>query len=147
MSKEDEGKLVDSGCHRLTASFVRRSHQKDKNVPVCLYFEVGMRSKVIAVLNPWYVHVSLQEFDDRGRKESMPPGIYDLVCALCNIICNMFHCCAQRALLHHPSAHIKTPSVRYADVLKLTRVLVHTLLFTNAVVWWLVLTASHCLQS
>lgn len=52
VSKEDEGKLVDSGCHRLTASFVRRSHQKDKNVPVCLYFEVGVRSKVTTALKP-----------------------------------------------------------------------------------------------
>lgn len=41
VSKEDEGKFVDSKCHKLTASFVRRSHQRDKNVPVCLYFEVS----------------------------------------------------------------------------------------------------------
>ena len=42
VSKEEEGKLVDSKCHKLTASFVRRFHQRDKNVPVCLYYEVNV---------------------------------------------------------------------------------------------------------
>lgn len=34
---------MDSRCHKLTASFVRRSHQRDKNVPICLFFEVHIK--------------------------------------------------------------------------------------------------------
>lgn len=30
-----------------------------------------------------YIICYLQEFDERGRKEAIPAGIYDLVCALC----------------------------------------------------------------
>ena len=41
VSKEDEGKQVDSSCHRLTASFVRHRHKSDSSVPVCLFYEVG----------------------------------------------------------------------------------------------------------
>ena len=40
VSKAEDGKAVDSGCHKLTATFVRRAHQKDKMTPVCLFFEV-----------------------------------------------------------------------------------------------------------
>ena len=40
VSKEDEGKLVDNKCHKLTASFQRRKHERDNRVPVCSFFEV-----------------------------------------------------------------------------------------------------------
>ena len=40
VSKEDEGKLVDSKCHKLTASFVRERHKSDSRVPICLFYEV-----------------------------------------------------------------------------------------------------------
>ena len=62
MSKEEEGKLVDSRCHKLTASFVRRSHQRDKNVPVCLFFEVNMSYSICVgsqCLSIIYYYVSL----------------------------------------------------------------------------------------
>lgn len=36
----EEGKLVDSKCHSLTASFQRKKHQKDSRVPTCSYYEV-----------------------------------------------------------------------------------------------------------
>lgn len=55
VSKED--KLVDSKCHKLTASFQRKKHQRDARVPVCSFYE---------------------DFEDVGRKESIPPGIYSL---------------------------------------------------------------------
>lgn len=38
VSKED--KLVDSKCHKLTASFQRKKHQRDARVPVCSFYEV-----------------------------------------------------------------------------------------------------------
>ena len=40
VSKGEDGKAVDSGCHKLTASFVRKAHLKDKRTPVCLFYEV-----------------------------------------------------------------------------------------------------------
>ncbi len=42
MSKGEDGKTVDSGCHRLTASFVRKAALKDKRTPVCLLYEVRL---------------------------------------------------------------------------------------------------------
>ena len=39
VSKE-EGKLVDSECHKLTASFQRRRHRQDNRTPLCSYYEV-----------------------------------------------------------------------------------------------------------
>ena len=45
VSKEDEGKQVDSRCHRLTASFIRHRHKSDSSVPICLFYEVGMLVK------------------------------------------------------------------------------------------------------
>ena len=41
MSREEEGRKVDSKCHELTASFVRQRRSKDSRVPVCLYYEVN----------------------------------------------------------------------------------------------------------
>ena len=40
VSREEEGKLVDSKCHSLTASFQRKKRQKDSRVPMCSYYEV-----------------------------------------------------------------------------------------------------------
>lgn len=57
VSKQEEGRLVDSSCHKLTASFVRQRHQKNNSIPVCLFYE---------------------EFDARGRAEQLPSGIYDM---------------------------------------------------------------------
>ncbi|CAI8012743.1 General transcription and DNA repair factor IIH helicase subunit XPD [Geodia barretti] len=57
VSREEEGKLVDSQCHKLTASFVRERRSEDSSVPVCLFYE---------------------GFDERGRKQPLPPGVYNL---------------------------------------------------------------------
>ncbi|XP_064403887.1 general transcription and DNA repair factor IIH helicase subunit XPD-like [Halichondria panicea] len=57
VSKGEDGKTVDSACHRLTASFVRKAALKDKTTPLCLFYE---------------------SFDEKGRKASIPPGVYDL---------------------------------------------------------------------
>ena len=35
-----EGKIVDTECYKLTASFVREKHKGDRSVPVCQFFEV-----------------------------------------------------------------------------------------------------------
>ena len=41
VSKEEEGKQVDSKCHKLTASFQRRRcHNGDTRVAVCSFYEV-----------------------------------------------------------------------------------------------------------
>lgn len=40
VSKGEDGKSVDSACHRLTASFVRKAALRDKRTPVCLFYEV-----------------------------------------------------------------------------------------------------------
>ena len=37
---KQEGKLVDSECFKLTASFVRERHKNDSSVPVCQFYEV-----------------------------------------------------------------------------------------------------------
>ena len=42
VSREEEGKLVDSKCHQLTASFVRDRHSQDSSVPVCMFYEVSV---------------------------------------------------------------------------------------------------------
>nr|CAG4643731.1 EOG090X01B4 [Lepidurus arcticus] len=55
--KERDGKLVDSKCHSLTASYVRASHAADNSVPVCQFYE---------------------GFDAHGRESTLPPGVYNL---------------------------------------------------------------------
>ncbi|XP_019851833.1 PREDICTED: TFIIH basal transcription factor complex helicase XPD subunit-like [Amphimedon queenslandica] len=52
-----EGKLVDTECYKLTASFVREKHKADKSTPVCQFFE---------------------EFDVKGRVDPLKPGVYDM---------------------------------------------------------------------
>lgn len=64
MSKEEEGKTVDSKCHKLTASFVREKRSHDSSVPVCLFYEVS---------GLYTVYVSCVSCCDRGlmrREES-----------------------------------------------------------------------------
>uniref|UniRef100_A0A3Q0KUN3 General transcription and DNA repair factor IIH helicase subunit XPD n=1 Tax=Schistosoma mansoni TaxID=6183 RepID=A0A3Q0KUN3_SCHMA len=52
-----DGAAVDSACFRLTASFVRKKHMTDPNVPYCKYYE---------------------EFDLHGRDNPLPTGIYNM---------------------------------------------------------------------
>ena len=40
VSQAEEGKEVDSRCHKLTASFMREKHTNDPNIPVCTFYEV-----------------------------------------------------------------------------------------------------------
>ncbi|KAM8794024.1 general transcription and DNA repair factor IIH helicase subunit XPD isoform 1-T1 [Eudromia elegans] len=51
------GKDVDSGCLRLTASYVRAQRQRDAALPACRFYE---------------------EFDTHGREVPIPYGIYNL---------------------------------------------------------------------
>ena len=41
VSREEEGKLVDSKCHKLTTSYMRDRHSRDSSVPVCLFYEAS----------------------------------------------------------------------------------------------------------
>lgn len=43
VSKERFGKVVDSRCHQLTASYVRQRHHHDETVPICQFFEVRFK--------------------------------------------------------------------------------------------------------
>ncbi|CAH8504416.1 unnamed protein product [Schistosoma rodhaini] len=52
-----DGAAVDSACFRLTASFVRKKHMTDPNVPYCKYYE---------------------DFDLHGRDNPLPTGIYNM---------------------------------------------------------------------
>ncbi|NWY08002.1 ERCC2 helicase, partial [Nothoprocta ornata] len=51
------GKEVDSGCLRLTASYVRAQRQHDASLPACRFYE---------------------EFDTHGREVPIPYGVYNL---------------------------------------------------------------------
>lgn len=55
--RSQEGKLVDSECFKLTASFVRDRHRANSSIPVCQFYE---------------------EFDAVGRREPIPAGVYDM---------------------------------------------------------------------
>ena len=57
VSKARDGKIVDSGCHALTASYVRARAQRDDTVEQCDFFE---------------------EFDLHGRESIIPSGCYNL---------------------------------------------------------------------
>ena len=46
VSREEEGRAVDSECHKLTASFVRERHSRDSSVPVCPFYEVSHSSSL-----------------------------------------------------------------------------------------------------
>ena len=52
-----DGKIVDSGCHALTATYVRNRSQKDSTIPLCQFYE---------------------EFDINGRDFNIPFGSYNL---------------------------------------------------------------------
>ncbi|CAI9741824.1 general transcription and DNA repair factor IIH helicase subunit XPD-like [Octopus vulgaris] len=51
------GKVIDSKCLALTASYVRKQHKYNEKIPVCEFYE---------------------EFDARGRTTPMEPGVYNL---------------------------------------------------------------------
>ena len=57
---------MDSRCHKLTASFVRRSNQRDKSVPVCLFFEVCItkvqRSFLMAIMCSCHMVIMFTHF-------------------------------------------------------------------------------------
>ncbi|XP_065563934.1 general transcription and DNA repair factor IIH helicase subunit XPD-like [Artemia franciscana] len=57
VSKERDGKIVDTKCYSLTASYVRARAQTNENIPLCNFFE---------------------GFDIEGREESLPSGVYNL---------------------------------------------------------------------
>ena len=57
VSKARDGKIVDNGCHALTASYVRTRAQRDDAIPQCDFFE---------------------KFDLDGREFSLPAGCYNL---------------------------------------------------------------------
>ncbi|XP_065833449.1 general transcription and DNA repair factor IIH helicase subunit XPD-like [Oscarella lobularis] len=57
VSGHRDGRVVDSRCHSLTASFVRESRQQDSSVDVCQFYE---------------------GFESRGKDELLPPGVYNL---------------------------------------------------------------------
>ncbi|XP_043495959.1 general transcription and DNA repair factor IIH helicase subunit XPD [Polistes fuscatus] len=57
VSKEREGKVVDSRCHSLTASYVRDRHNYDESTPICNFYE---------------------GFDLEGRTQVIPSGVYSL---------------------------------------------------------------------
>jgi DNA excision repair protein ERCC-2 len=57
VSKEREGKIVDSRCHALTASYIRERHNYDDSTPICSFYET---------------------FDIEGRELIIPPGIYSI---------------------------------------------------------------------
>lgn len=57
VSKQKEGKIVDSRCHALTASYVRERHSRDDSVPICGFYET---------------------FDIEGRELIIPAGIYSM---------------------------------------------------------------------
>ncbi|KAA0201915.1 hypothetical protein HAZT_HAZT009353 [Hyalella azteca] len=57
VSKARDGKVVDSGCYALTASYVRTRAQRDESIGRCDFFE---------------------EFDLHGREFPIPSGCYNL---------------------------------------------------------------------
>jgi DNA excision repair protein ERCC-2 len=57
VSGHREGHVVDSKCHRLTASFIREQHREGSDVDICTYYET---------------------FEREGRDVPLPPGVYNL---------------------------------------------------------------------
>lgn len=57
VNKARDGKLIDSGCHALTASYVRTRAQRDDNIPQCDWFE---------------------KFDLHGKEFPLPAGSYNI---------------------------------------------------------------------
>lgn len=57
VSKERDGRVVDSMCYSLTASHKRTQHEVDPNVDICAYFE---------------------QFHAKGRESPLEPGIYSI---------------------------------------------------------------------
>lgn len=57
MSTEKEGKIVDSKCHGLTASYIRERHNYDDTTPICQYYE---------------------GFNMDGKENNLPYGVYSI---------------------------------------------------------------------
>lgn len=57
VSKEHDGKIVDSRCYSLTASHKRLAHKHDPSVEICSFYE---------------------QFDAHGRELLLPPGVYNI---------------------------------------------------------------------
>ncbi|VDO06160.1 unnamed protein product [Rodentolepis nana] len=57
VKKAGDGVATDSNCRKLTASFIRRQHRDNADVPVCSFYE---------------------NFDISGREEILPTAIYSL---------------------------------------------------------------------
>ncbi|CAG0918351.1 unnamed protein product [Notodromas monacha] len=57
VSKERDGKVVDSRCHELTASFVRAKRAENPGIPCCDFFE---------------------GFEAEGKSVGLPSGVYNL---------------------------------------------------------------------
>lgn len=66
VKKIGDGAAIDTGCRKLTASFVRRQHRENGDVPVCSFYE---------------------NFDNTGREEILPTGVYSLVSHLIVSLC------------------------------------------------------------
>ncbi|VDL20290.1 unnamed protein product [Hymenolepis diminuta] len=58
VKKAGDGVTTDTNCRKLTASFVRRQHRDNEDVPICTFYE---------------------NFDNGGREEIIPTGVYSLV--------------------------------------------------------------------
>ncbi|VUZ41897.1 unnamed protein product, partial [Hymenolepis diminuta] len=57
VKKAGDGVTTDTNCRKLTASFVRRQHRDNEDVPICTFYE---------------------NFDNGGREEIIPTGVYSL---------------------------------------------------------------------
>jgi DNA excision repair protein ERCC-2 len=57
VSKEREGKIVDSKCYGLTASYIRERAAHDDSTPVCQYYE---------------------GFNIEGKESTLPSGVYSI---------------------------------------------------------------------
>ena len=103
--RSQEGKLVDSECFKLTASFVRDRHRANSSIPVCQFYEVIQlliyncnltTNRLVILLLMYYkmylllihccthsllvyLYYIIQEFDAVGRREPIPAGVYDMV--------------------------------------------------------------------
>nr|CDS28679.2 DNA repair helicase rad3:xp d [Hymenolepis microstoma] len=58
VKKAGDGVATDTNCRKLTASFVRRQHRDNEDIPVCSFYE---------------------NFDVSGREEILPTAIYSLL--------------------------------------------------------------------
>uniref|UniRef100_A0A1Y1MAL3 DNA 5'-3' helicase n=1 Tax=Photinus pyralis TaxID=7054 RepID=A0A1Y1MAL3_PHOPY len=71
VSTEREGKIVDSKCHSLTASYVRDRYSHDDTIPICQYYEGFAMDGKESVL-PYGVY-SLDDLKQYGRDRNWCP--------------------------------------------------------------------------